>query len=1456
MLSEKLEITPTSLFAAAMSALEQPATQATSQACAAVFAFLGLILPRVPNGILRAKFVGCTSVIGKALEAHRLQAGAARSGILCLGQVLCALDPTNWPAAVSPFTLLLSFTLDERPKVRKQSHTSTFELTASLQRTPSLGPCSEAILGLCKVILPGPEAAARSAASSSNKNRQAAEIIITKAVADALHLLGLLKSCIGLLPSQSSKLIVDLILKLYPLKQALLSRQATEVITKLCSSSLSSSPSSSFEGGLSPSTLSELLKVVLEGMDGPGSEESGLIDRRDPDSVLGVTRLLESGMLTLAKSDQALCTSHLPRVFHALVPHMTAEQDGVRFGTSQALRNLIVDCMDDKMIAKGIAGSAHGSKSAPAVLSVIAAVTGTLGARYEEVWPLSLAVAGTLIERLGQHPAGPSLSHSVLKCIGDILEGAQEAAEEDEERDGLLATAAGAGGAGGIRAAAEAALGCALRSLGPSVVLQTLPLNLQDALNLNPSPASSESQPRTWLLPLLRKYVQGAELGFWGKTMFPLAKEMAARSESAAATGGAGARLVQACHLLELQVWACLPSFCSWAMDLPSSYAMYVKDIAGAFQNRDDLRPCISQALERMCSQVMKVLKQAGRVDLVGEAHGEGAGDGKGGAHHVGYGSDDDDDDGLDDEDDQEDDMIGVQPDVYNAQVAEGALTALRQFSKNWLVLLFKVFLDQPPHARGPTASCISAYATLTKQEVLAPLFRSVVTKLVKIIEDSSAMDVSTDAAPSLDTIQEGGLDPTQRRCSFLELALCCAPGLNDAGLLTLFKAGRSGLSHAEPSVQKKSYKVLAYLCEQRPMFIRDHLKDVLQAIGSGGGATGEGQGGTNKGAASASRRFRLRCLQPLVILLASPSSGSLDLGLPKEDEEDMSDEDEEEGEGGEASSQERRKAHIIVNLVSEIVLCTKESNNKTRATAYELLVNMAHEMDRNEPADEIDGDPMSRDEEDHRSGGLHRLFDIVMAGLVGSTPHMQSAAVMALARLLYEFAGKLHTSASRLMPAVLMLLRTKSREVVKSVLGFIKVCAMRMPVDVLTPQLGAILEGLLLWAEDSKNKFKLKVRVVVERLARRCGFDTLAAVIPESDSHLLRHIRKQNNRKMRKRSGAESDEGDEGDDEEERGGGRGGGDARSTRSALTSGRGKGGAMSVSGKTARASEWGHSRIFGGDEEDEEDGGPGLGRGGKARSQKSKGDRGGGVRLTESGDPMDLLSPSAARQLAKRSSASNGRGRQEENEGPDAGFRRDPSGSGKLLIDEEGENVTRRGGYGGSAGGAKKRRREDEDEINSQDSDFDDLRGVADLKRAMKIAGQSPSLAKSVALGAKSLGGRSQSGKSMGGRSSGATSAGGASRQSAGGRKAPTRHSGDRFKPKKRATGGDTAGKSKVEPYAYWSFDRSMLNRRKAKHVGATKSLEKIVIAKGAARGAKAKRLEKGGKSRGMVETKP
>ena len=51
-------------------------------------------------------------------------------------------------------------------------------------------------------MLSAPKAAALAAASASNKQRAAAEEVISRAVSDALHLLGLLKGSLGLM-SQS-----------------------------------------------------------------------------------------------------------------------------------------------------------------------------------------------------------------------------------------------------------------------------------------------------------------------------------------------------------------------------------------------------------------------------------------------------------------------------------------------------------------------------------------------------------------------------------------------------------------------------------------------------------------------------------------------------------------------------------------------------------------------------------------------------------------------------------------------------------------------------------------------------------------------------------------------------------------------------------------------------------------------------------------------------------------------------------------------------------------------------------------------------------------------------------------------------------------------------------------------------------------------------------------------------
>jgi ribosomal RNA-processing protein 12 len=254
-------------------------------------------------------------------------------------------------------------------------------------------------------------------------------------------------------------------------------------------------------------------------------------------------------------------------------------------------------------------------------------------------------------------------------------------------------------------------------------------------------------------------------------------------------------------------------------------------------------------------------------------------------------------------------------------------------------------------------------------------------------------------------------------------------------------QAARQQVLGSDPALQKKGYKVLAWLAEQRPTWLATAAPELLTLLLT-----------TSTKTASSARRFRLRVLRPLILLLEAPGGDACpQLQLPA-------------GLAGaaELASPEAavRQAAVLRALVGELVLGIKEINVKTRTAAYELLVELAHELDEARPPSlgPAGADSDMEEEEEYGAansaqqraqqdastsssgGGLMDFVQLILGGLVGSTPHMQSAAVMALARLTYEFAGALEGLVPQLLPAILLLLRSNSREVVRSVLGYLKV--------------------------------------------------------------------------------------------------------------------------------------------------------------------------------------------------------------------------------------------------------------------------------------------------------------------------------------------------------------------------------------------------------------------------------
>lgn len=114
--------------------------------------------------------------------------------------------------------------------------------------------------------------------------------------------------------------------------------------------------------------------------------------------------------------------------------------------------------------------------------------------------------------------------------------------------------------------------------------------------------------------------------------------------------------------------------------------------------------------------------------------------------------------------------------------------------------------------------------------------------------------------------------------------------------------------------------------------------------------------------------------------------------------------------------------------MLSEAVLGTKEVNERARDAGFDLVVAMAHKMAKGGVVkQQISVDDENEEEEEMQEGeficniyslcslqgeveaNVEEFITMVAAGLTGTTPHMISASLNALSRLIFEFKGVYH---------------------------------------------------------------------------------------------------------------------------------------------------------------------------------------------------------------------------------------------------------------------------------------------------------------------------------------------------------------------------------------------------------------------------------------------------------------
>ncbi|KAL7273333.1 pre-rRNA processing protein [Rhizina undulata] len=403
----------------------------------------------------------------------------------------------------------------------------------------------------------------------------------------------------------------------------------------------------------------------------------------------------------------------------------------------------------------------------------------------------------------------------------------------------------------------------------------------------------------------------------------------------------------------------------------------------------------------------------------------------------------------------------------------------LASFSGNLLAVLFNVYSTTLPQYRGFILKCLNAYLSITPHEELMTTFQ----KVAGMLETTLAESVAQTQAEKQKKKAEDKMPPMAH--TLMDLIITITPYLpaeSHNALFTIFTVTVN--KSDDPQLQKKAYKVIPRLAEtELGRQALERHNEALQKllIESAEKAT------------PPSRRDRLNALAQLVEF------------VPKED------------------------LHFIPSVLSEVIICVKEVNEKARTAAFDLLVAMGEKMKEGGKVINSKVPHMPEDTPDVNAS-LEEYFTMVSAGLAGSTPHMISASITALTRILYQFKDELSSDVISEMVATMdLFLTSKNREIVRSVLGFVKVCVISLPKEMMLERFKSLIPNLMVWSHEHKAHFKAKVKHIIERMIRRFGYDPVERYVPEDDKKLVINIRKTRDRKKRHKEAAA-----DGDEEEE----------------------------------------------------------------------------------------------------------------------------------------------------------------------------------------------------------------------------------------------------------------------------------------------------------------------------------
>ncbi|XP_077803134.1 RRP12-like protein isoform X1 [Macaca mulatta] len=541
--------TETEYFAALMTTME---AVESPESLAAVAYLLNLVLKRVPSPVLIKKFSDTSKAFMDIMSA---QASSGSTSVLrwvlsCLATLLRKQDLEAWgyPVTLQVYHGLLSFTVHSKPKIRKAAQH-----------------------GVCSVLkgsefMFGEKAPAHHPAAVSTAKFCIQEIEKSggsKEATTTLHMLTLLKDLLPCFPEGLVKSCSETLLRVMTLSHVLVTACAMQAFHSL------------FHARPGLSTLSAELnaQIITALYDYVPSEN-------DLQPLLAWLKVMEKAHINLVRLQWDLGLGHLPRFFGTAVTCLLSPHSQVVTAATQSLKEILKECVAPHMAD---VGSVTSSASGPAqsVAKMFRAVEEGLTYKFHAAWSSVLQLLCVFFEVCGRQ------AHPVMrKCLQSLCD---------------------------LRlsphfphtAALDQAVGAAVTSMGPEVVLQAVPLEIDGS-------EETLDFPRSWLLPVIRDHVQETRLGFFTTYFLPLANTLKSKAMDLAQAGSTVESKIY--DTLQWQIWTLLPGFCTRPTDVATSFKGLARTLGTAISERPDLRVTVCQALRTLITKGCQA--EADRVEV------------------------------------------------------------------------------------------------------------------------------------------------------------------------------------------------------------------------------------------------------------------------------------------------------------------------------------------------------------------------------------------------------------------------------------------------------------------------------------------------------------------------------------------------------------------------------------------------------------------------------------------------------------------------------------------------------------------------------------------------------------------------------------------------------------------------------------------------------------------------